>query len=56
MGRVYRAAHGTVALGTTTEPETGGGTPLNPIVPILLGLLALGLGVLTRQVAVAGRH
>jgi hypothetical protein len=56
MGRVYRADHGTVALGSNTEPGTGSGTPISPIVPILLGLLVLGLGVLTRQVAVAGRH
>jgi hypothetical protein len=56
MGRVYRAAHSTVALGINTEPGTGSGTPISPIVPILLGLLALELGVLTRQVAVARRH
>jgi hypothetical protein len=55
MGQLYRAAHGNVALGSSEEPSTGSGIPISPIVPILLGTLVVGLGVLSRRVAVARR-
>jgi hypothetical protein len=55
MGRVYRAAHGTVALGRSAAPSMGSGASISPIVPILLGILVVGLGVLTRRFAVAPR-
>jgi hypothetical protein len=54
-GRMVRAAHGRVTLGITSEPRTGGGPPLGPAIPVLLGLLVVGLGVLTRRIALA-RH
>jgi hypothetical protein len=55
IGRVVRAAHGHVALGITSEPRTGGGLPLGPAIPAVLGLLVLGLGALTRKVALTRR-
>ncbi|HEX6510047.1 MAG TPA: hypothetical protein VF221_20655, partial [Chloroflexota bacterium] len=54
-GRVFRAADGNVALGLATEPQSGGGSPISPIVPVGLGLLALGLGIITRRFAFARR-
>lgn len=52
VGRVFRAAHGNVALGITGQPQTGGGgTPLTPILPVILGALVVTLGVLTRRFA-----
>jgi hypothetical protein len=47
MGRVYRATNGKAAL--AAEPQTGGGNPISPAVPVVLGLLAIGLGVLSRR-------
>ncbi len=52
VGRVFRAAHGNVALGTTTQPQTGGGSsPMTPILPVILGAMVIGLGALTRRFA-----
>jgi hypothetical protein len=53
IGRVYRAANGNVALGISSAPQTGGATgPLGsagPILPVILGMIVVGLGVLTRK-------
>jgi hypothetical protein len=52
VGRVFRAAHGNVALGITTQPQTGGGSsPMTPILPVILGAMVIGLGALTRRFA-----
>jgi hypothetical protein len=59
VGRVYRNAHGNVALGITSAPQTGGGNgPLGssgPILPLILGLIVVGLGVATRKFAFVRR-
>jgi hypothetical protein len=59
IGRVYRNAHGNVALGITAAPQTGGGNgPLGssgPILPVILGMIVIGLGVVTRKFAFARR-
>jgi hypothetical protein len=52
IGRVFRAAHGNVVLGITTQPQTGGGSRLlTPLLPIILGAIVVALGVLTRRFA-----
>jgi hypothetical protein len=57
VGRAYRSAHGNVTLGITAAPQTGGGSgPLGstgPILPVILGMIVVGLGVLTRKFAFA---
>jgi hypothetical protein len=56
IGRVYRAAHGNVTLGTTTLPQTGGGSgSMTPMLPVILGAIVLALGALTRRFAFAKR-
>jgi len=59
MGRVYRTANGNVALGISAAPQTGGGSgPLGssgPILPVILGMIVVGLGILTRKFAFARR-
>jgi hypothetical protein len=37
------------------QPASGGNSPINPIVPIILGAVVVGLGVLTRRFAFARR-
>jgi hypothetical protein len=52
VGRVFRAAHGNVALGINGQPQTGGGSsPMTPLLPIILGAIVVALGVLTRRFA-----
>ena len=52
IGRVFRAAHGNVALGITGQPQTGGGSRLlTPLLPVILGAIVVALGVLTRRFA-----
>jgi hypothetical protein len=54
IGKVFRAAHGNVVLGSTSQPQTGGGSsPLNPMLPVILGALVVTIGVLTRRFAFA---
>jgi len=56
IGHVFRAAHGNVALGSTTLPQTGGGAgSMTPILPVILGAIVLALGALTRRFAFAKR-
>jgi hypothetical protein len=56
IGRVFRAAHGHVALGITTQPQSGGGSsPMTPILPVILGAIVIALGALTRGFAFARR-
>ena len=56
VGRVFRAAHGKVVLGITSQPQTGGGgMPLTPLLPIILGAMVVALGVLTRRFAFVKR-
>jgi hypothetical protein len=59
VGRVYRTAHGNVTLGISAAPQAGGGNgPLGstgPILPVILGMIVISLGVLTRKFAFARR-
>jgi LPXTG-motif cell wall-anchored protein len=49
IGKVFRAAHGNVVLGITSQPQTGGGS--SPLNPVILGAIVVALGVLTRRFA-----
>jgi outer membrane biosynthesis protein TonB len=57
VGRAFRAAGGNVTtpLGIASQPASGGGDPISPAVPAILGLTVIGLGVLARKVGIARR-
>jgi hypothetical protein len=57
VGRVFRGAAGNVTtpLGITSQPVSGGSDPTSPAVPAILGLTAIGLGVLARKIGIARR-
>lgn len=57
VGRAFRAAGGniTTPLGIASQPASGGGDPISPAVPAILGLTVIGLGVLARKVGIARR-
>jgi hypothetical protein len=56
IGRDFRTAHGNVTLGITDQPQSGGGSsPMNPILPVILGAIVVALGTLTRGFAFAKR-
>ncbi len=58
IGRALRASNGKIAIpdGVTVLPQTGGsGDPLSPVVPAIIGLTAVGLGVLTRKLRASRR-
>ncbi len=57
VGRMFRSAHGNVTtpLGIASQPASGGSDPMSPAVPAILGLTAVGLGVLARKVGIARR-
>lgn len=54
VGHAFRTANGRV-LGIAAQPSTGGGAPLSPAVPAILGLTAIGLGVLARKTGITRR-
>jgi hypothetical protein len=57
VGRVFRAANGNVTtpLGIAAKPASGGSDPISPAVPAILGLAAIGFGVLARKFGFARR-
>jgi hypothetical protein len=57
VGRVFRSAAGNVTtpLGIASQPASGGSDPVSPAVPAILGLTAIGLGVLARKIGIARR-
>jgi hypothetical protein len=54
---VFRAANGNVTtpLGIASQTATGGGDPMSPVVPAVLGLAVIGFGVLARKFGIARR-
>lgn len=54
VGRMFRSAGGNVTtpLGIAAQPASGGSDPVSPAVPAILGLTAIGLGVLARKVGI----
>jgi hypothetical protein len=57
IGRVFRTTNGnaTTPVGIAAQPASGGSNPINPAVPAILGLAAIGLGVLARKFGFARR-
>jgi hypothetical protein len=57
IGRVFRAANGNVTapLGIASQPTSSGSDPISPAVPAILGLAAIGFGVLARKFGFARR-